>query len=326
MHNNKIRWGVIGCGNVTEVKSVPAYQQSSEFEIYAVMRRNYELALDYAKRHKVPHVHQSADELINDKNIDAVYIATPPNTHLEYGLAVAKAGKVCCIEKPLSPSYEESVQICNAFEQRNIPLFTAYYRRSLPLFNAIKTMIDSGKIGDVRHISWQYCRPASELDLSQTYNWRTDSAIATGGYFDDLASHGLDIVTYLLGSVREAKGVGSNQLSLYSAFDSVAATWLHTSGVTGCGNWNFGSHSWVDEMVIYGSKGEIKFSVFRGENIQIITQESRELIHHAYPVHIQKYHVENMEKAMLEGKPHPSTGTSALHTSWFMDKILNKLN
>ncbi|WP_462152601.1 Gfo/Idh/MocA family protein [Pseudoalteromonas xiamenensis] len=325
MQDNVLRWGVIGCGSVTEVKSVPAYQQTDGFEVYAVMRRNHELALDYAKRHNVSHVHKSAEALISDPNIDAVYIATPPDTHLEYALAVANVGKICCIEKPLSPSFEESQQIYDAFEKRKIPLFVAYYRRSLPLFNAIKEVVDSGKIGKVRHVAWHYCRPASELDRSKEYNWRTDKNIATGGYFDDLASHGLDIFAYLFGDYSDAKGIGCNQLGLYSSYDSVSATWQHKSGVTGTGVWNFGSYTRVDEVIVYGSEGEIRFSIFRDQDAQVVTPTDVFELQHPYPKHIQKFHVENMQSALLDNKSHPSTGLTALHTSWVMDKILNKI-
>ncbi|CAM4024794.1 Gfo/Idh/MocA family protein [Pseudoalteromonas byunsanensis] len=325
MNNRTLKWGVIGCGNVTEIKSVPAYQQLDGFEVYSVMRRNHELALDYAQRHKIPHVHESAEAMIQDQHIDAIYIATPPDSHLHYALKVAQAGKICCIEKPLSPSYEESLVICNAFADKQLPLFVAYYRRSLPLFNKVKTYINQGVIGEVRHVSWHYCKPANDIDLSGEYNWRTDIDIAPGGYFDDLASHGLDIFAYLIDEYLDVKGIGTNQQQLYSALDAVSACWLHKNGVTGAGSWNFGSLSRQDKVVIYGSKGEIHFSIFQNETVKLITEFGEELTEHRYPKHIQFHHVENMKDSLLNNSIHPSTGLTALHTSWAMDKILNKL-
>ena len=100
-----IRWGIIGCGNVTEVKSGPAYQKTEGFTIEAVMRRDAAKAADYAKRHGIAKHYSNADDLINDPEIDAIYIATPPDTHKYYGLKVAASGKPCCIEKPLAPNY-----------------------------------------------------------------------------------------------------------------------------------------------------------------------------------------------------------------------------
>ena len=127
-----IRWGILGCGNVTEVKSGPAYQKTEGFIIQAVMRRDGDKAADYANRHGINNYYTEADELINDPEIDAVYIATPPDTHKYYGLKVAQAGKICCIEKPLAPNYKDCMAIQKAFMDKGIPLFVAYYRRSLP--------------------------------------------------------------------------------------------------------------------------------------------------------------------------------------------------
>jgi 1,5-anhydro-D-fructose reductase (1,5-anhydro-D-mannitol-forming) len=180
-----IHWGIIGCGNVTEVKSGPAYQKTEGFEIEAVMRRDANKAADYAKRHGIQKYYTNADDLINDTEIDAIYIATPPDTHKYYGLKVALAGKICCIEKPLAPNYQDCISIYETFEEKNIPLFVAYYRRTLPRFEQIKKWLDTNSIGEIRHIRWHLSKPTSEQDKSGTYNWRTDSKIAAGGYFDD---------------------------------------------------------------------------------------------------------------------------------------------
>ena len=111
-----IRWGIIGCGAVTEVKSGPAYQKTEGFKLVSVMRRNLGLARDYAQRHQVAHYSDNADDIINNPDIDAVYIATPPDSHKHYALLVAGAGKPCCIEKPLAPNYSESLEIFEAFK------------------------------------------------------------------------------------------------------------------------------------------------------------------------------------------------------------------
>lgn len=319
------KWGVIGCGNVTELKSGPAYQKVEGFEIHAVMRRNIEKAKDYASRHNIPKFYGNADDLINDSEIDAIYIATPPDSHCYYALKVAAAGKICCIEKPMAPSYKESLLINNAFEEKKIPLFIAYYRRSLPRFNQIKTWLKDHEIGVVRHINWHLSKPANTIDLSKAYNWRTDVKIAHGGYFDDLASHGIDLFIYLLGDIRDAFGIAVNQQGLYSAMDSITGSWIHKSGVTGSGSWNFGTEKREDYVHIYGDRGKISFSVF-GEVPMVLEQESqKESITIENPENIQFFHVQNMRYHLLGNIEHPSTGKTALHASWVLDKILNKV-
>lgn len=320
-----IKWGIIGCGNVTEVKSGPAYKMTEGFELVAVMRRNLALAEDYAERHSILRFYNNADELINDSKVDAVYIATPPDSHYYYTMKVAEAGKICCIEKPMAPNYTECVQICDAFEKRDLPLFVAYYRRSLPRFNKVKSLLEEHTIGDVRYIHWTLTRTPSEKDQSKDYNWRTDAKIAPAGYFDDLASHGLDLFTYLLGDIKEASGISSNQQQLYTAKDAVSGSWIHHSGVMGSGTWNFGAYEREDKVKIIGTDGEIRFSVFLEEPLTLIKNGGIKEFVIDNPKHIQQYHIENMKKHLDVTLQHSSTGKTAAHTAWVMDKILGKL-
>lgn len=322
--SDTIKWGIIGCGNVTEIKSGPAYRLVDGFELVAVMRRTLELAEDYAKRHHVERYYNDADTLINDPNVDAVYIATPPDSHHFYALKVAQAGKICCIEKPMAPSYQECLEIHNAFEEKGIPLFIAYYRRSLPRFNKVKSLLDEGTIGTVRHIDWYLSRTPSEKDKSKDYNWRTDAKIAYAGYFEDLASHGLDLFTYLLGNVKEASGVSTNQQGLYTAKDMISGLWMHDSGILGSGVWNFGAYKREDKVRIVGSKGEIVFSVFLDNPIDVYTDDQHEMFSIENPKHIQMNHVEHMKHHLDKMMQHPSTGKTAMHTAWVMDQILGK--
>ncbi|MCQ8878499.1 Gfo/Idh/MocA family oxidoreductase [Pseudoalteromonas shioyasakiensis] len=319
----QIRWGMIGCGVVTEVKSGPAYQLTDGFVINAVTRRDTALAEDYAKRHNVPLVFKTADELIASSEIDAVYIATPPDSHLEIALKVAAAGKPCCIEKPLAPTLAQSEAILTAFTAKKIPLFVAYYRRSLPRFNKVKRLIDDGEIGAVRHVNWHLSKASSDVDKSGEYNWRTDKQVALGGYFDDLASHGLDLFGYLFGEYQSVKGLATNQQNLYNAFDAISACWQHKNGITGSGSWNFGGFSRFDIVTVYGEKGEITFSVFDEQAIKVVNAQGQQVFTIENPTHVQQYHVENMASALLDDTIHPSTGYSATHTSWVMEQILS---
>jgi len=319
-----IRWGIIGCGAVTELKSGPAYQKTDGFKLAAVMRRNLALAQDYALRHNIEVYSSNPADIINNDNIDAVYIATPPDSHKFYALQVAQAGKPCCIEKPLAPSYADSLAIYNAFNDKDIPLFVAYYRRSLPRFKKVKALLESGAIGDVRTINAFLNKPANALDLSGESNWRTDKEVAVGGYFDDLASHGLDLFAYLLGDFDIVKGLGTNQQGLYSSLDSISACWQHKNGVTGVGSWNFGGCTRQDRVVITGCEGEIRFSVFDEMPVTLQTLTERQEFVIDNPENIQLYHVQNMREHLVNHIAHPSSGATALHTSWVMDQIVGQ--
>ncbi|MDC6365426.1 MULTISPECIES: Gfo/Idh/MocA family protein [Flavobacteriaceae] len=323
--NVPIKWGVIGCGNVTEKKSVPAYQGIDGFEVEMVMGRNAEKVQDYTQRHQIPKWTTDVKELLENPEIDAIYIATPPDSHKFYALEVAKAGKPCCIEKPMASSYEESLAIYESFERKNIPLFIAYYRRSLPRFLKVKQWLDEKQIGEVRHIHWQKSKPPNDLDLSREYNWRTDKKIAPGGYFDDLASHGLDLFAFLLGDIKEANGFTTNQQRLYSAYDAISGAWLHENGITGDGFWNFGTQHREDKVEILGSDGKITFTVLDEGPVQLENASGHHILDIPNPEHIQKFHAENIKNHLQGIAEHPSTGKSGLQANWVMDKILGRI-
>lgn len=317
-----INWGIIGCGNVTEVKSGPAFNKVRGSRLLAVMRRDREKLKDYAARHDVPKTYQSADELINDPEIDAIYVATPPGSHREYALKVASANKHCCLEKPMALNFAECKEIAEAFEGKGAQLFVAYYRRSLPRFNQVKAWIDSGRVGAIRHINWSYSRAPSAADLSPEYDWRTDPAVAGGGHFVDLACHGLDLFIHLAGDISEARGIAVNQQNLYDAEDAVSACWVFGSGATGAGFWNFGANTYADEVVIYGSEGNIRFSVFADQPLVLETDEGLESVEIAHPENIQYFHIENMVKHLNGRGHHPAAGSEGAKVSQVMDQIL----
>ena len=320
-----IRWGIIGCGNVTEQKSGPAYQKVQGSKLMAVMRRDEAKAKDYAKRHGVPKYYTNADNLIHDVDVDAVYIATPTDSHKKYALKVAAAGKPCCIEKPMAPRYEDCLVIVEHFKKKELPLFVAYYRRTLPRFIKIKDWLDNGAIGEPRNMSWVYSCPASGQDLSKEYNWRTDAEIASGGYFDDLACHGLDLFNFLLGDISEVIGFSTNQQNLYTAADAVSAIWKHPSGITGSGIWNFGSFLYQDRVQILGSEGSIEFSIFSHEPFVLKNEKCSEEVNIQHPENIQLFHVKSMIAHLRGEAIHPSLGNSGAQASWVMDKILGMI-
>ena len=190
-------------------------------------------------RHGIEHVFETPDALIGSSEVDAVYIATPPSSHLALAKRVAAAGKPCCVEKPMAMSHADALEMVSAFEAAGQPLFVAYYRRSLPRFGQVKRWLSAGSIGEIRHVHWALARTPSRADLAGATGWRTDPKEAPGGYFEDLACHGLDLFDFLVGPIVEACGVTRNQQTLYDVPDAVSAAWGHDSGATGSGSWNF---------------------------------------------------------------------------------------
>lgn len=318
-----IRWGIIGCGDVTEVKSGPGFQNADHSQLVAVMRRNGDLAKDYALRHNVPKWYDNADNLINDPDVDAVYIATPPAFHSEYTIKCAKAGKPVYVEKPMAKNFEECTAMIQACENAGVPLFVAYYRRALDRFNKVKELIDCGEIGEIRLVTITLYKRPLQIDVNTgKLPWRVIPEISGGGEFLDLASHTLDVLDYILGPIEEASGYASNQAKLYEAEDIVTASLSFASGVKGTGTWCFSSFSDYDMNEIVGSKGKISFSTFGAEPILLTTLAGVTPISVVNPIHIQQQLIQTIVSDLNGLGVCPSKGISAVRTTWVMDEIL----
>jgi predicted dehydrogenase len=317
-----IRWGIIGCGDVTERKSGPAFQKAEGSQLVAVMRRNGELARNYAIRHNVPKWYDDADLLITDPEVDAVYVATPPSTHKEFTIKAARAGKPVYVEKPMAVNYHECAEMTEECEKLNVPLFVAYYRRALPRFLKIKELIDEKAIGEVRAVAIRFFQKPSLFDLNKTYNWRVDPAIAGAGYFFDLASHTLDILQYYFGSIIKAEGSASNLGKYYEAEDTVSASLMFENGIHGSGLWCFCAGENLDKCEIIGSTGKIIFSTFGDEPVIVKKGNEIEELIIPHPEHIQQPLIQLIINELLGYGKSPSTGRTGMQTSWVMDKIL----
>jgi predicted dehydrogenase len=325
----QINWGIIGCGNVTELKSGPAFNKVDHSCLVAVMRRDAAKAKDYAKRHNVSRWYSHADELINDPEVNAVYIATPPNTHAEYAIRVMRAGKPVYVEKPMAINEAECREMIKVSKETGQPLFVAYYRRALPYFVKIKALIDAKVIGDVRLVNLKLHNPLKpeELHPEQQFGWRVDPLISGGGHFHDLASHQLDFLLYLLGPVKKVKGISVNQAGLYNADDLTTALMEFESGVVFIGSWCFTvpDNQAIDQTEIIGSKGKLTFSTF-GKPIILIEKENgeTEVIDIPYPQHVQHPNITLVVQTLQGIGVSPSNGETGIEATILMDQITAK--
>jgi predicted dehydrogenase len=326
---NQVNWGIIGCGNVTEKKSGPAFNKVVGSKLVAVMRRNTLLAEDYAKRHGVPKFYTDVTLLINDPEVNAVYIATPPDTHAMYAIEAMKAGKPVYVEKPMARYTAECEEMIRVSEETSQPLFVAYYRRRLPCFLKIKELVDNKVIGDIKYLHVQLHNPLrpEEKDKNKTPAWRVQPEISGGGHFHDLASHQLDYLEFLLGPVKKAKGISLNQSGYYPADDIVVATLLFESGVTATGSWCFSvpENLKTDTTELIGSDGKITFSFFEHQNILVEKSDgSNQYYHIPHPENIQQPLIQAIVDELLGKGKSPSTGKTGIHSTMIMDWITAK--
>lgn len=324
----EIVWGFIGCGEVTEKKSGPAFGKVAGSRVHAVMSRNKDKARQYALRHGIGRWYDDAQELVDDKSVNAVYIATPPSSHATYAIMSMKAGKPVYVEKPLAASYDDCIRINRVSEQTGVPCFVAYYRRYLPYFMKVKEIVQSGRIGTVVNVQIRFSCPPRDLDYSKSGElpWRLQPDISGGGYFYDLAPHQIDLLQDMFGIITEAEGYKANRAGLYDAEDSVSACFRFESGLPGSGSWCFVGHEAAkeDRIEVIGEQGMVCFSVFNYQPIHLWTSDGVKDIVVENPEHVQMPIIQSVIEDLQGTGVCMATSLSATPTNWVMDRILGK--
>ncbi len=271
-----VNWGIIGCGDVTEIKSGPPLYKVPNSRLLAVMRRDAAKAEDYARRHKVGSWYNDAEQLLNHPELNAVYIATPPSSHLDYALKAIKRGLNVYIDKPVTLNAAEARQIADALKGSKGKLAVAHYRRALPMYFYIKELIDNGEIGNVRSVqikTWKDARPEQQENSAD--NWRVNPQLSGGGYFHDLSPHQLDLMLFYFGIPKHYSGFSVNQAGIYNAADHTCGSVIFENGVVVNGSWcfNVASSAYTDDCLIVGSKGSISFPFFTAPYTVTLTTE-----------------------------------------------------
>ena len=320
-----VRWGIIGCGNVTEVKSGPAFQKAPHSSLVAVMRRDGDKARDYAQRHDVPRWYATAEKLVADTGVDAVYVATPPSTHRQFALLSIAAGKPVYVEKPFALDAAECEEIIAAGRAANVPVFVAYYRRALPRFRKVRELVfDERAIGKPRIVNVVLHEPHHpRYHDAADLPWHVRPEISGGGIFVDIGCHTLDLLDWLFGPLRRVHGTASNQLGAYPPEDTVAMSFAFDTGLLGTGLWNFGALQHEDRIEVIGDGGRVRFATFGDGPILVENGAGAREVRVENPVHIQQPLIEAVVRELRgEAGACPSTAVSAARTSAVMDAVL----
>ena len=318
-----IRWGMIGCGAVAEVKSGPGFYKASNSKLLAVTSADPALTKSFAERHGVPKAYETSEQLVADAEVDAVYVATPPSSHKPLSLLVAKAGKHVYVEKPMAMRFEECREIVDVCAQQGVRLYVAFYRRAMPRFLKIKEWIDSGAIGEVRNVRAVQHQPPAPEDLSRaTLPWRLKPEVSGGGKFLDMGIHELDLFDFLFGAIEEVHGIAGNQAGLYDVEDTVTATWRHASGVQGYGSWCYVCGHGEDFVEIVGSKGRISFEFFSDKPLTLINESGTQTADIPNPPHVQQPFIQSIVDDLNGVAPCPGNVESAVRSSWVADEVL----
>ena len=317
-----VSWGIIGCGDVTEKKSGPAFNKVAGSKLAAVMRRDAAKAEDYALRHGVGSWFSDAAQLMDHTDVNAIYIATPPASHADYAIKALQKGFNVYVEKPVTRNAAEARTIAEALKQYpEQKLTVAHYRRALPMFLKVKELIDSKVVGDVRTVQvrmWQSRKPALIADVAA--NWRVQPELSGGGYFHDLAPHQLDLMLFFFGEPVKYHGFSLNQSNNNAADDHVCGEIIFKNKVVVNGSWcfNVAEGLTADSCEIIGAKGKITFPFF-GNFVSWKTAGNEETITFTHPEHIQQPMIENIVSYFNNEGPNPCSIEEAVVLMDIMD-------
>jgi predicted dehydrogenase len=317
----KICWGIIGCGNVTEVKSGPAFNKVEHSSLMAVSRRDPDKLADYVKRHHIPLSFTNALDLIQSDHINAIYIATPPDVREAYAIEAMQLGKPVYLEKPMALNLAACKRLKSVSEKLGIKLSVAHYRRNLPLFMEVKNILEQGDIGAIKEVQITMLKKTDKA-ANDPSNWRVDPSIAGGGYFYDLAPHQIDLVFYFFGKPKSFSGTSTNKAGLYKAEDFVQGTIELENGIVCKGLWDFSINGEEkDEFLIIGEKGTIRFPVF-GLFIEVESNGQVKTIPFEAPKHNQQNHIQAVVNYFLDKGENPCSAEDAILSMEVMESFV----
>ena len=317
----KINWGIIGSGNIVN-KNASIFNSFPNSHIVAIMGRNKSTLKEVSEKNKINNVYTDIDEFLNNNEINCVYIATPPGTHLEYAKKCCDAGLITYLEKPIGRNYKETCEIVNIFKNANVPLYIAHFFRSLSKIQKIKSLIEDDCIGKVSSVDIKIDR---KFNMSTLDSWLYETKISGGGKFYDIAPHIIDILVYLFGGFEEVSGIASNNLNKYKVEDIVAMIFKTQSGIIGTMNFNAIALEKKDVVEIYGTKGKIQFSFRDDSSILIFNNDGKQEIRVEEKEAIQTAMIENVINSILNNiNVNICTGENALETYRIIELVLEK--
>jgi 1,5-anhydro-D-fructose reductase (1,5-anhydro-D-mannitol-forming) len=311
---------MIGCGSVADVKAGPGFQKATGSSLVAVASRDVSKARDYAQRHGVPRVHASAEDLVSDPGVDAVYIATPPASHCQLALAAAAARKPCLVEKPMALNVAECARMAGAFEAAGVPLWVAYYRRALPRYLLVRDLLRDNAAGDITSAHIEVLEPLASPERARS--WRFDPAIAGAGLFFDMGSHTVDMIDFLLGPIADIAAVAFNTAGLYPVEDVVAASFRAGPQVAGTAVWNYNAHRSADHIRVIGTRGTITFPMFVDGDVLLSSDAGDRRFEIRNPPHVHQPLIQSIVDELRGAGRCESTAASGQRASAVMERCV----
>jgi predicted dehydrogenase len=252
----------------------PALVNARDSQLVAVCDVEEKAAQDYASRFQVSRVYGSLDQLLDDGDIDAVYLATPVFLHAPQAIQALEAGKHVLVEKPMALSVVEAERMVRIARDRGRTLATAFYRRFFPKIQRVQELLTQGTLGQVTMVASMYHTwydPAEGTPGS----WRTQKGRAGGGVLWDMGSHRFDLLVGLLGMPTEVWATCETQVHGYEVEDNATVYLKLGNGAQCMSSWQWNSTTWVDHLSIIGTRGKVLMEPVDSPNLTLFIGKDR---------------------------------------------------
>lgn len=274
----KVKWGVISCGGIADRRTLPGMMLADNAELIAVMDRKIQIAKSVAKKYNAKYYYDNEEELLQNKDIDAVYIASPVFCHKKQCIKAAKAKKHILLEKPMGLTVAESEEISQYCKFEGVKLGVSFMMRFHSYHLKMRELIQEGRLGEIVSARAQLTCWYPEMEDC----WRQDKKLSGGGAMLDMGIHCIDLIRFISGlEVSESAGFVGNQIFKYSAEDAGMAVFKMNNGAL-CmvdANFNIPDGAAICKLEFYGTKGSIfaegTISQVEGGNVEILLTDDK---------------------------------------------------
>lgn len=316
----KLRWGLIGCGDISRKRVIPALKNFEKCELIAVARANQALAECFAQEFSVKRWYQKWQDLITDEEIDAVYIATPVYLHAEQTIAAAKAGKHVLCEKPMAMNAKDCERMIETCKKQEVTLGVAYYRHFYPNIARAKDIILSGEIGETVVVEVQSFEWFNRKRGEPRY-WLLEKELSGGGPMMDFGCHRIEVLQHLFGRIKEVQSRLFNVYFKREVEDTAYVSLLFENQTHAIIRVTHAAYEPRDTLDIFGTRGSIHIPILNSGTLLIKTEKGERTEYHPPHQNVHQPLIEDFTNAVLENRSPAVSGLIGKEVNLILDNI-----
>ncbi len=320
MNTSKVRWGLIGCGDISRKRVAPALRDSPLGELVAVSRARAELAESFAREFGAPRWCSDWQDFLMDYEIDAIYVATPVHLHAEQTIAAAERGKHVLCEKPMALNVADCDRMIAACRTNDVKLGIAYYRHFYPVVRRVKELVNSGELGvpvvaQINAFEW------FDVAASDPRAWLIRRELSGGGPMFDFGCHRIEVLLDIFGDVRDVKATLANTFFDREVEDTATAVFQFERGTCGTLTVTHAAREPQDTFNLYFSQGSIHIPVLNEGTMRVLTPDGERIETHPNAKNIHQPLIDDFATAVLENRDPVVTGEIGRAVALVEEKI-----